>query len=63
MKNVDNSEERDIKARVEERGDLLDRLDQGDTVALAELLEHATGAKARSVKVTLPRPSAPAAGG
>ncbi len=63
MRNVGKSEERDIEARVEERGDLLDRLDQGDTVALAELLEHATGAKARSVKVTVPRPSAPAAGG
>ena len=60
---VDQPELSDIEARVEERPDLLDRLDQGDTVAIAELLEHVTGAKARSVKVTVPRPAAPAPGG
>jgi hypothetical protein len=46
---VDQPELSDIEARVEERPDLLDCHDQGDTVALAELMEHATGAKARSV--------------
>lgn len=56
-------QESEIEARVEERGDLVDRIHQGDTLALGELLEHATGAKPRSVKVTVPRPAAPAAGG
>ncbi|MFN2502801.1 MAG: hypothetical protein ABR540_00935 [Acidimicrobiales bacterium] len=42
--------------------DLLDRLDAGDSAALGELLEHATGAKVAYVKVTLPRHAAPAAG-
>lgn len=52
----------DVEARVAERDDLLDRLDAGDSAALGELLEHATGAKVASVKVTLPRHAAPAAG-
>lgn len=52
----------ELAARVNERDDLLDRLDEGDSTALGELFEHTTGAKVGSVKVTLPRPVAPAAG-
>lgn len=51
----------ELEARVKERDDLLDRLDQGDSAALGELFEHATGAKVRSVKVSLPRLAAPGA--
>jgi hypothetical protein len=47
---------------VRQRDDLLDRLDQGDDVALAELFEHATGAKVAAAKVTIPRSAAPSAG-
>jgi hypothetical protein len=60
---VGQPDEQDIETRVEERRDLLDRMDQGDIIALVELLEYATGAKARSVKITIPRPAAPAPGG
>ncbi len=52
-----------VEARVAERDDLVDRVAQGDAAALGELFEHATGAKVRSVKVTLPAPASPAAGG
>ena len=52
-----------VEARVDERDDLVDRIALGDTVALGELFEHATGAKVRSVKVTLPDPVSPAAAG
>lgn len=40
-----------VEERVLERTDLLDRFDRGDTSALGEIIEHATGAKIRSVKV------------
>ena len=53
----------DVEARVDERDDLVERIAQGDTAALGELFEYATGAMVRSVKVTLPDPVAPAAGG
>ena len=52
-----------MDAKVAEREDLVERVGQGDGVALAELLEHATGATPLSVKVTVPRPGAAAAGG
>lgn len=52
-----------MDAKVAEREDLVERVARGDGVALAELLEHATGATPRSVKVTVPRPGAAAAGG
>jgi hypothetical protein len=60
---VTQPEPRDVETRVDERDDLIDRIDQGDDAALAELFEHATGARVRSVKVTVPRPAAPAIGG
>ena len=45
----------EVEARVDERPDLLRRLDEGDTgSALGELIEHATGAEVASVKVTRP---------
>ena len=53
----------DVETRVDARPDLIDRIEAGDALALVELIEDATGAKARSVKVTVPRPAAPAAGG
>lgn len=53
----------EVSTRVAERDDLVDRIDQGDTAALGELFEHATGATVASVKVTVPRPAAPLAGG
>lgn len=53
----------DMDAKVAEREDLVERISRGDGVALAELLEHATGTTPRSVKVTVPRPGAAAAGG
>ncbi len=52
----------EVEACVNEHDDLLDRLDAGDSLALGELLEHATGTKVASVRVTLPRRGAPAAG-
>lgn len=42
---------------VAERNDLVERIAHGDGLALAEVIEHTTGAKARAVRVTLPRPS------
>ncbi len=59
---VDQPDPVDVEARVDERDDLVDRIDRGDSTALGELFEHATGAKVRSVKVTVPRPAAPAVG-
>ncbi len=53
----------EIDARVAERDDLVERIAEGDSGALGELLEHATGAKIRSIKVTLPDPAAPSPGG
>ena len=53
----------EVEARVDERPDLLERLDAGDTAALGELIEHATGAKVKNVKVTLPRRRARRAAG
>jgi len=53
----------EVEASVEERSDLLDRLDAGDSAALGELIEHATGAKVKNVKVTLPRGRARRAAG
>ena len=52
-----------VEARIDERADLLDRLEDGDSAVLGELFEHVTGAKVRSVKVTLPAPAAGAADG
>jgi hypothetical protein len=60
---VAQPEQRDVEAKVDERDDLVERIDRGDSAALGELFEHATGAKVRSVKVTVPRPAAPAVGG
>ncbi|MGH9222642.1 MAG: hypothetical protein ACRD2W_02295 [Acidimicrobiales bacterium] len=57
------SVESEVEARVSERPDLLDRIQKGDPLAIAEMLEHATGATARSVKVTAPRPGGPEADG
>ena len=57
------SDERDVEALVKERDDLIDRIDAGDSAALGEFFEHATGAKVRSLKVTVPRPIAPPVGG
>lgn len=52
----------ELDARVNERNDLLDRLDEGDSAVLGELFEHVTGAKVGTVKVTLPGHAAPAGG-
>lgn len=52
--------EAEVVARVEERPDLVERIAKGDSGAIVELLEHATGAKAASVKVMLPGTVAPA---
>lgn len=49
------SESIDAEARVDERGDLVERIARGDALALVELLEYASGAKARSVGVISPR--------
>lgn len=54
--------EEEIEARVVERADLVERLRGGDSSALVELLDYATGTEAASVKVTLPRPAHRAAG-
>ncbi len=40
-----------IEARVGDRQDLVERFRGGDTMALVELLEHATGAQVASVTV------------
>ncbi len=62
VRDVEQPEHNDVEALVEERDDLVERIERGDPLALVELLEHTTGAKARSVKVTVPRPGASAAG-
>jgi hypothetical protein len=59
---VNRPDDAEMDSRVAERDDLVERIAQGDGLALVELIEHGTGAKARSVKITLPRPAAPAAG-
>ncbi len=62
MRMTDGATEEAV-ARVVERDDLVERIDRGDSAALGELFEHATGAKVGSVKVTVPHPAAPAAAG
>lgn len=49
----------EVQARVDERDDLLDRLDAGESAALGELFEHVSGAKVAAVKVTLPHHALP----
>jgi hypothetical protein len=45
----------EIEARVLQREDLLERLRDGDSAALGELIEDATGAEIERTEVTLPR--------
>ncbi len=47
-RDVAQPEQHEIENRVNEREDLVERIDRGDSAALGELLEHATGAKVRS---------------
>lgn len=49
-----------VEARVNERLDLVDRIAQGDLLALGELFEHATGATVKSVRVEVTPPRAAA---
>jgi len=49
-----------IEARVGDRQDLVERFRGGDTMALVELLEHATGAQVASVTIRrVPRSTLP----
>lgn len=56
-----SSADEGVEARIDERTDLLERLEDGDSAVLGELFEHVTGAQVGTVKVTLPAPAARAA--
>lgn len=57
MEPIAEHDDPEMDSLVAERDDLLVRIREGDALALSEMIEHATGAKALSVKVTPPRPS------